>query len=278
MVHDCFMFWKELDMLELRLRHMFDVVDRFVIVEANRTFRGEDKPLHFWENRSRFGWAMPKIDHVVVNLPEYHAEYWGMEGTQRNGIFSGVSGAGMDDFVYISDVDELPRLDKLEEAHQACLRGGPTALVFTKHHWKLNNRMDTSLPGSEFHEPWAAFAVCLRRHLKADPNSGSGMTPQQVRDARLALPRVEAAGWHFSFIGDEWFNKEKIQAFSHTEYDTPDFTDPERIKERISKLDVDPFERGFRYRVEPIERGNYPDYIIDNLDKYREMGWVADWQ
>jgi beta-1,4-mannosyl-glycoprotein beta-1,4-N-acetylglucosaminyltransferase len=103
------------------------------------------------------------------------------------------------------------------------------------------------------------------------------MTPQQVRDARLSLPRLWWAGWHFSFIGDEWFNQEKIRAFSHTEYDTPDFTDPEKIRERIAKLDVDPFERGFRYRVEPLERGAYPDYIVDNLDKYREMGWVADW-
>lgn len=277
MIYDCFMLWKELDMLELRLRHLWEHVDQFVIVEANRTFRGAPKPLFFWENRERFSWAMPKIQHVLVNMPESHPEYWGMEGAQRDGIMQGLTNALPDDYIFISDVDELPRYPEMRTAMERCVNEGPIALVLTKHHWKINNRMDTTLPGSEYHHPWASFTVCQRKHLRfpEEPET-MGWTPQAVRDRRCAWPRVEGAGWHFSFIGDEFFNQEKIQAFSHLEFDTPEFTDPEKIKQRIQALDVDPFERGFRYRVESITPGQYPDEIVDNIDKYIKLGWIAE--
>lgn len=277
MVFDCFMFWKELDMLELRLRHMWEHVDEFVIVEADRTFRGAPKPLFFWENKSRFAWAMPKIHHVLVNMPESHSEYWGMEGIQRDGIMTGVMGALPEDYVLISDVDELPRYHEMRIAMERCVHEGPVALVLTKHHWKLNNRMDTSLPGSEHHHPWHSFTVCQRRHLRfpEEPET-MGWTPQQIRDRRCAWPSVDHGGWHFSFIGDEFFNQEKIKAFSHSEYDTPEFTDPEKIKQRIQALDVDPFERGYRYRVEAIAPEEYPDEIVNNIEKYTKLGWIAE--
>ncbi|MBS1722814.1 MAG: hypothetical protein JSS66_07530 [Armatimonadetes bacterium] len=271
------MFWKELDMLELRLRHLWEHVDRFVIVEADRTFRCDPKPLYFWDNRERFAWAMPKIKHVVVKMPESHPEYWGMESFQRNGIMDGLDDALPEDFVLISDVDELPRYAAMREGMARCVHEGPIALVLSKHHWKLNNRMDVSLPGSEFHYPWASFTVCQRQQLRrANEPDTMGWTPQIIRDRRGAWPRVENGGWHFSFIGDEQFNHEKIAAFSHSEFDVPEFTDPEKIKERIAKLDVDPFERGFRYRVEPIEADAYPDEVVENIERYRQLGWVAD--
>jgi beta-1,4-mannosyl-glycoprotein beta-1,4-N-acetylglucosaminyltransferase len=270
------MFWKELDMLELRLRHLWDYVDEFVIVEADRTFRGAPKPLFFWENRTQFAWAMPKIKHVVVQMPESHSEYWGMEGLQRDGIMNGIEHALPEDYVFISDVDELPKYDALKKAMQRCQSEGPVALVLSKHHWKLNNRMDVTIPGSEFHYPWASFTVCQRKHLRLTSQPLTmGWTPQVVRDKRCAWPQEQDGGWHFSFIGDEYFNKEKIEAFSHSEYDLPDFTNPDKIKERIEKLDVDPFERGFRYRVEPIVKGEYPDEIVNNIEKYTNLGWIA---
>ena len=70
-VVDAFIFFNELDLLEMRLEELFDVVDVFVLVEATRTFRGEPKPLHFAENRSRFQPYASKIRHVVVtDLPD----------------------------------------------------------------------------------------------------------------------------------------------------------------------------------------------------------------
>ena len=46
LVYACFVFWKELDLLELRLHELDAVVDYFVLVEATHTFSGQPKPLH----------------------------------------------------------------------------------------------------------------------------------------------------------------------------------------------------------------------------------------
>ena len=42
-VFDCFIFFNELDLLELRLNVLDSCVDYFVIVESAITFQGEDK-------------------------------------------------------------------------------------------------------------------------------------------------------------------------------------------------------------------------------------------
>ena len=51
---DCFTFYDELDLLELRLEVTAPYVDEFVVVEAEKTFSGVVKPLHFELNKARF--------------------------------------------------------------------------------------------------------------------------------------------------------------------------------------------------------------------------------
>ena len=53
-VYDGFMFFNELDLLEIRLRELYDVVDTFVVVEATVTFSGHPRELVFEANRQRF--------------------------------------------------------------------------------------------------------------------------------------------------------------------------------------------------------------------------------
>ena len=50
MIVDVILFYNELEMLEYRLETLYPVVDKFVIVEATRTFRGNPKPLLFSNN------------------------------------------------------------------------------------------------------------------------------------------------------------------------------------------------------------------------------------
>ena len=52
MIYDCFPFFNELELLEMRLHELSGVVDKFVLVEATRTFTNKPKPLYFQENQS----------------------------------------------------------------------------------------------------------------------------------------------------------------------------------------------------------------------------------
>jgi hypothetical protein len=64
---DCFTFFNELDLLEIRLETLDSVVDFFVIAEAPITYRADPKPLYFELNKQRFAKFLPKIRHIIVD-------------------------------------------------------------------------------------------------------------------------------------------------------------------------------------------------------------------
>src|SRR3954453_12113765 len=109
-IYDCFTFFNELDVLDIRLHVLADVVDRFVLVEARQTHQQRAKPLHYEENKDRFAAFADRIEHVVVDeFPEEATGAWGCENWQRNAIRHGLRRAAAGDTVLISDADEIPR-------------------------------------------------------------------------------------------------------------------------------------------------------------------------
>src|SRR3954453_15788720 len=110
MIYDCFLFFNELDGLEIRLHVLAAVVDRFVLVEARQTHQRAAKPLHYAENRARFEPFVDRIEHVVVEeFPPEATGTWACENWQRNAIRLGIRSAKAGDTILISDVDEIPR-------------------------------------------------------------------------------------------------------------------------------------------------------------------------
>src|SRR5712692_10307059 len=109
MIYDCFPFFNELDLLEIRLSELAGVVDRFVLVESTRTHTNQPKPLYYHENRTRYSQFSSKIVHIVVEDMPGGENAWVRENHQRNCIIRGLSGCGDDDTILVSDVDEIPR-------------------------------------------------------------------------------------------------------------------------------------------------------------------------
>ena len=64
-VYDCFPFFNENDLLELRLNQHWDFVDKFIITEAGETHTGLKKPFNFDHNR--FEKYKSKIKYVTFN-------------------------------------------------------------------------------------------------------------------------------------------------------------------------------------------------------------------
>ena len=67
-VYDCFIFFNELDLLELRLETLDPYVDHFVISECDSTFSGEDKPFYFEENKEKFSKFLDKIIYIKKSM------------------------------------------------------------------------------------------------------------------------------------------------------------------------------------------------------------------
>ena len=138
MIYDCFSFFNELDLLEIRLNVLKDVVDKFVLVEAGETHSGKTKPLYFKENESRFAAFRDRIIYVCIErFPDVCTTDWARENYQRNAIADGLKGAKDDDVVLVSDLDEIPRPEKIVE-----FAGRPGVKVFdqTYYAFYLNYR------------------------------------------------------------------------------------------------------------------------------------------
>ena len=67
-IYDCFMFYNEIDILKIRMDILYNYVDFFVIVEANKTLRGNEKPYFFEQNKVKFSAYEDKIIHLHILL------------------------------------------------------------------------------------------------------------------------------------------------------------------------------------------------------------------
>lgn len=90
---DCFTFYNELKMLEFRLTELDDVVDYFILVEANKTYSGFEKEYYYDNNKHLFVKFNHKIIHIKVDdMPDGdgHNNIWARENHQRNCIIRGL--------------------------------------------------------------------------------------------------------------------------------------------------------------------------------------------
>ena len=113
MIYDCFSYWDEDLLLDLRLNILNDYVDFFVIVEGNKTWQNNSKETRF--DIKKFKKFKEKIIYIeVTDMPDGIDPYL-RENHQRNCILRGLSDAKSDDKIIISDLDEIPNPLKISE-------------------------------------------------------------------------------------------------------------------------------------------------------------------
>ena len=104
MIYDCFTFRDELDILEIRLNILGDVVDKFIICEADRTFTNQPKPYVFLQNIDRFSKWIDKITYLPIILEDEGLDFskkdstytpnsaaWQFEYQQRSALIYGLN-------------------------------------------------------------------------------------------------------------------------------------------------------------------------------------------
>ena len=189
-VYDCFIFYNEFELLELRLKALWDVADYFVIVEANRKHNGEPKDFTFPKRDKEFTDFFPKIRYLAADLstvPFKGAGDWSIENAQRNMILQGTNDAAPDDLIMISDADEIPAPDAVQKVRdgQADEFLEKTPLVMTQafHYYFFDLICPTA---------WHGTILTRRKNLT---------TPQDLRNLREKLPRISDGGHHFSYMG-----------------------------------------------------------------------------
>lgn len=283
MVYDCFSFFNELDLLEIRLNVLKDVVDKFVLVEAAQTHTGQPKPLYFSENSSRFAAFRDKVIHIVVDdfsdaekFATERERAWARENIQRNAIVKGLVEAKPDDVVVISDLDEIPNPESIITASRYA---GITRIGMRLYYYFLNYR-NYSIPEWRLGTQVLHFSDFVDSKNYANFEFGQFVLKEVNQIPSASMIRftssgriIRDGGWHFSYLGGIESIKTKLASFAHTEFDAKAKSD-EWIRDRINKGE-DIFLRGDRLFAEQIDE-MYPRYIVANRDKLEHLIYSVD--
>lgn len=283
MIYDCFTFFNELDLLEIRLNTLNSIVDKFVLVEATLTHQGKPKPLYFEENKAKFESFSHKIIHVIVDkYPENtNNDAWIFERYQRNMIKEGLKNCKPDDVVIVSDIDEIPNPSKIIEYKD--IKG--IKVFKQKMYYYFLNCMNATNKNYEWYGPIMInyFDFTNVQDLREISIKMMGYYLRKFPyNARIIwwkffnldikgkkVVAISNGGWHFSYLGGVEKILKKLEAFAHTEYNKSDYKDPKKIEEAINN-GQDIFGRGFKYEYTKVD-STYPEYIVNNMTKYAHL-------
>lgn len=216
-------FFKENDVLEIRLAEMAPFVDVFVLCEATRTHMGDPKPLTF--DHERFQPWREKIRYLVCDFPD-GLDDWGRENYQREQLGRGLEGLQPDDIVIVSDVDEILKAETVQALRDGELKI-PCHFAMPLHPYRLDWRAGLLEEGGErcsvirgrnlawneeremYEGAHAAIGISFCRFF--DP----GYVPFQAR--RYCPDHIHYLGeygWHFTYMGSEQEILEKTRSIA----------------------------------------------------------------
>ena len=214
MLFDCFLYFNEKELLELRYELLKDVVDGFIITDANRTFKGDPKPFTCVDTLRELGIPEDKVQVLHVELPSKEEIFspWAREYAQRDALAVGMRMTPPDSVFFFSDVDEIPRPEALiegariaKDSPDRCIRLS-MPMLYGRADLRVTdpNGDDTKAPNN-----WICGTFVLHEHL-------NGETLSQIRrNPNDCIYGNCDAGWHFSWMGGPDRHKTKVQSFSH---------------------------------------------------------------
>ena len=293
-IFDCFMYFDEEIVLDLRLNMLDPFVDHFVIVESVFTHKGDKRKLQFDHEKFKkfkkkiiylvFEDKPKKIEQVLETDNEgeksrkfiLNAAY--RENNQRNFISKGLDGADNQDLILISDVDEIPNFENinLKKINQKII-------IFRQEmfYYKLNLKLPNFI--------WSGTKACQKKYLKS---------PQWLRNIKnkkysyfrldalfsekkyISVKFIDNGGWHFSNIKTAKQIEYKLKSYlHHREFDINPMTTDEidsiiKNKQAIYDLSVDKtinkIGNGNKLAKYPLQK--LPKFLQNNLGNYKE--WI----
>ena len=295
-IFDCFMYFDEDVVLDVRLNFLDKFVDKFVIIESEYNHKGEKRTPLF--NIDKFENFKDKIKYILISdipskIEKIKSEdkeneiyrksifnAWKRENLQRNQIQRGLTEANEEDWIIISDLDEIPKLSEIN------LKDTKNDLVFFKQsmmYYKFNLKLDNYV--------WVGSKACKMKNLK------SPQWLRDIKDKKYSWWRVDSyfskkkysnilfiedGGWHFSYLKNPKDIEKKLKAYlHHIDYDLNPVGEKgiqEMINNRktIYNLKADQKENKFdgSNKLNKININLLPSYILENKDKLKD--WIEE--
>ena len=293
-IFDCFMYFDEEILLDLRMNILDKYVDYFVIVESTFTHKGEERKLHF--NHKRFEKFENKIIYLVYDEkpkdikeilkndiePDISNKFiinaLLRENGQRNFIINGLKDADDDDYILVSDVDEIPNLEKVDFS-----KINQKILLFRQDmfYYKFN----LNLPNFS----WTGTKGCKKRNF---------ISPQWLRNIKdrkynflrfdtffsktkyMNIKIIDNGGWHFTNLKNAKEIEYKLKSYlHHREFDVNPISSEEIKKIMNDKIAI--YDLSLDKRTQKIGHGKklqkyslekLPKFLQNNIVNYQE--WI----
>jgi len=293
-IFDCFMFYDEELLLDIRLNILDKYVDFFVIVESEYFHNGKKRELKFDINKfKKFENKIIYLIHKnepngIVQLNKndnraaksykliFNAHL--RENAQRNHIIEGLNNANENDLILISDVDEIPNFNSLDLS-----KINNQIIIFEQEifYYKFNRY----LPDFK----WHGTKACKKKEL---------INPQwlrNIKNKKFSFWRIDTffsknkyinkffvinGGWHFSNIKNASDIELKLKSYlHHWDYESEEFgynKINELIKKNVTIYDMFGDKKSKKYsdekrkKLEIYDLKKLPQFIQDNKNKLNE--------
>jgi len=259
MIIDAFPFNDELDLLELRLGQLDSVVDKFILIETNLTYRGSAKPLYYQQNKHLFEKWNHKILAIDAHTPLQGA--WYFEMVQRNVLGDVLRnlGAKGEDTIVFSDCDEIPN-PEVVKAYTPDL--GLRNLKQYTFYYNFNHCFDYG------NRSWSRARIGTVADIW---KWGAYEFRQGPRDLDPSFPSLENGGWHGSYFGMLDRIRKKVDSISH------DDMAPFIHSRTNQQLAEDIFNGKDLYHRAGISDAQYwnitdprlPSYFLENRERFK---------
>ena len=265
MIIDAFTFLNEKELVELRVKYLNDIVDCFLIVEADFTHTGKEKKWNFPEilknNLKKFSNKI-QYHQMKVDLEKAEAEKsskyigktlgrsWRVETMQRNYLKEAYKKfSSSDDIIIISDLDEIPSKDKISFI-KSCDFKTIAPVAFDQALFHLNcNYLNL--------EQWIGSVAITKKLIDK-------YEPQVFRDYKNRISRFIDAGWSFSSFGGPKKIREKLEAFCHEEYNKEKYKDEAHLKQCI-ETGSDLFDR--KVDKKKVDKDFFPKDLLKLMEE-----------
>ena len=291
-IYDCFTYFDEDLILNTRLNILNDYVDYFVIVESTFNHNGESRHLKFdinkfekfkkkikyivWDKIPEDVEIINKDDEEIIKERKFINNAVRRDNGQRNYVMKGLENADKNDLILLSDLDEIPFLNKID------LKKIKHKIIIFEQlmcYYKFN----LAIPNYK----WFGTRACLKKNLKS---------PQWLRNIKARkypffrldilfnekkfnnINIIKQGGWHFTNIKTPEEIHYKYKSYCHhREYELSGMN-VDKIKEIIKskhtlydlKIDQRKSKMGKGMKLINLENKDLPNYIVNNKNSFIE--------
>lgn len=256
MIIDTFLFNNEFDMLDIHLEITNMYVDKWIVLEADRTLSGLPKEFHLQKNigkyKEKYG---DRFELLSIELePNHpHASYY--ETGMRRGFKHKLDKFDKNDIIIHGDLDEIidptkwsAITDLLESADK------PVTCTFDMYVYKFDQLSNRK---------WKGSVVAKRRMFDSPHDLYKGhmeIIKRKRRDHCVGLD--QCVGWHWTWMGDDNLIKDKVDSLIEHRG-----RNPEEVLLAFKQVDS---KKAINHKVDSqIVNPTYPDVVLNIIKKYK---------